>query len=164
VQESYGWEGPGCNTPQCTGGCANGGICTAPDTCTCAPNGYYGFNCRNAKCGDGWWIPRLEKCDDGNLRTEVPVARPAGDRRPPLTARAQDGCNAYCRLEDPRLDPYAYAGPLQLDEVQGRSWPNKELSWTYDEAYNMQTWHNLTLVHPATPGPARRVYVLRAGL
>ena len=29
---------------QCTGGCQNGGNCTFPDVCTCAP-GWTGVNC-----------------------------------------------------------------------------------------------------------------------
>lgn len=34
--------------------CANGGNCTAPDLCHCAP-GYIGFDCRYGHCfGKGW--------------------------------------------------------------------------------------------------------------
>ena len=33
---------------QCTGGCQNGGTCTSPDVCTCAP-GWAGSDCRTGE-------------------------------------------------------------------------------------------------------------------
>ena len=64
-----GWTGTDCSMPMCTQGrfdpgctdlpqapggegcyrCANGGNCTAPDVCTCAP-GWTGYDCRTPKC------------------------------------------------------------------------------------------------------------------
>ena len=44
------------HTAQCTGGCQNGGTCTSPDVCTCAP-GWTGSD-----CGTGEWnIDKLAK-------------------------------------------------------------------------------------------------------
>ena len=36
--------------------CANGGNCTAPDTCVCAP-GWVGFDCRTPVCNNGYYEP-----------------------------------------------------------------------------------------------------------
>jgi hypothetical protein len=36
--------------------CANGGNCTAPDTCVCAP-GWVGFDCRTPICTQGYYYP-----------------------------------------------------------------------------------------------------------
>ena len=36
--------------------CANGGNCTAPDTCRCA-HGWAGFDCRTPICGQGYYEP-----------------------------------------------------------------------------------------------------------
>ena len=36
--------------------CANGGNCTAPDTCECA-RGWAGFDCRTPVCEQGYWFP-----------------------------------------------------------------------------------------------------------
>lgn len=36
--------------------CANGGNCTAPDVCECAP-GWAGFDCRTPICDQGYWYP-----------------------------------------------------------------------------------------------------------
>eukprot|EP01029_Cantina_marsupialis_P003742 TRINITY_DN1376_c0_g1_i4.p1 TRINITY_DN1376_c0_g1~~TRINITY_DN1376_c0_g1_i4.p1 ORF type:complete len:1213 (-),score=332.82 TRINITY_DN1376_c0_g1_i4:120-3419(-) len=38
--------------------CANGGDCTAPDTCKCAP-GWIGFDCRIPICNQGYYEPTL---------------------------------------------------------------------------------------------------------
>ena len=37
--------------------CANGGNCTAPDYCVCAP-GWVGFDCRTPVCAQGFYYPR----------------------------------------------------------------------------------------------------------
>lgn len=39
--------------------CANGGNCTAPDTCVCAP-GWAGFDCRIPVCVNGYFNPSLQ--------------------------------------------------------------------------------------------------------
>lgn len=36
--------------------CANGGNCTAPDTCVCAP-GWIGYDCRTPVCNQGYYEP-----------------------------------------------------------------------------------------------------------
>ena len=36
--------------------CANGGNCTAPDTCVCA-DGWVGYDCRIPVCRQGWFEP-----------------------------------------------------------------------------------------------------------
>jgi hypothetical protein len=36
--------------------CANGGNCTAPDICQCAP-GWIGFDCRTPVCNQGYYVP-----------------------------------------------------------------------------------------------------------
>jgi hypothetical protein len=36
--------------------CANGGNCSAPNTCICAP-GWAGFDCRTPVCAQGFWFP-----------------------------------------------------------------------------------------------------------
>jgi hypothetical protein len=46
--------------------CANGGNCTAPDTCACAP-GWAGFDCRTPVCTQGLWFPQ-------RVDTRPPVA------------------------------------------------------------------------------------------
>ena len=35
--------------------CANGGNCTAPDVCVCAP-GWIGFDCRTPVCSQGYSV------------------------------------------------------------------------------------------------------------
>ena len=35
--------------------CANGGNCTAPDVCSCAP-GWIGFDCRVPICSQGYYV------------------------------------------------------------------------------------------------------------
>jgi hypothetical protein len=44
------------SVPQGVYVCANGGNCTAPDTCTCAP-GWIGFDCRIPVCTQGFYYP-----------------------------------------------------------------------------------------------------------
>ena len=43
--------------PQGAYECANGGACTAPDYCVCAP-GWTGFDCRTPVCAQGFYYPR----------------------------------------------------------------------------------------------------------
>ena len=38
--------------------CANGGNCTAPDVCECAP-GWMGFDCRTPICTQGYYDPGM---------------------------------------------------------------------------------------------------------
>jgi len=38
--------------------CANGGNCTAPETCVCA-DGWIGYDCRTPICNQGWYEPEL---------------------------------------------------------------------------------------------------------
>jgi hypothetical protein len=44
------------NVTQGVYACANGGNCTAPDTCHCAP-GWVGFDCRTPVCRQGFYFP-----------------------------------------------------------------------------------------------------------
>ncbi len=46
--------------------CANGGNCTAPDTCKCAP-GWIGFDCRTPICSQGFYEPN----EAGQVRFET---------------------------------------------------------------------------------------------
>eukprot|EP01052_Picozoa_sp_SAG31_P010588 SAG31_NODE_583_length_13888_cov_18.838277_9_plen_299_part_00 len=130
----YGWTGTDCTTGICTGGCSNGGKCTGADFCSC-PFGFYGSGppqnidgvvtggCREARCGDGGWVPWLEKCDDGNTMNG-------------------DGCSEYCRLEDPRLDAYAtgrrlttlgdYIEEESFWEFEGRYYVNHTIKMQWD--------------------------------
>ena len=67
---SHAWSAPGpaandrqialvsySTVPQGVYLCANGGNCTAPDYCVCAP-GWAGFDCRTPVCTQGYWFPR----------------------------------------------------------------------------------------------------------
>lgn len=47
------------NTSQGVYVCANGGNCTAPDTCVCAP-GWVGYDCRTPVCQQGWFDPETK--------------------------------------------------------------------------------------------------------
>lgn len=44
--------------------CANGGNCTAPDVCVCAP-GWIGFDCRTPVCNQGYYQPQQTKYSSG---------------------------------------------------------------------------------------------------
>lgn len=52
----YTYSDGGCNLPQCVQTCHNGGVCSAPDTCSCA-TGWMDANCTtpvcNQTCGNG---------------------------------------------------------------------------------------------------------------
>jgi formylglycine-generating enzyme required for sulfatase activity len=59
------WTGPTCETPTCTPACANGGLCTAPDTCTCTED-WSGPACAapvcSASCQNGGTCTALDTC------------------------------------------------------------------------------------------------------
>jgi hypothetical protein len=44
--------------------CANGGNCTAPDVCECAP-GWMGFDCRTPVCNQGYYFPKQKRSVSG---------------------------------------------------------------------------------------------------
>ena len=46
--------------------CANGGNCSAPDTCRCAA-GWAGFDCRTPICDQGYYVPLQERFVAGTL-------------------------------------------------------------------------------------------------
>lgn len=46
--------------------CANGGNCSAPDTCRCA-TGWAGFDCRTPVCDQGYHVPLQERFVAGTL-------------------------------------------------------------------------------------------------
>lgn len=46
--------------------CANGGNCSAPDTCRCA-DGWSGFDCRTPICEQGYYVENQERFISGTL-------------------------------------------------------------------------------------------------
>lgn len=66
------------NTTQGVYVCANGGNCTAPDVCVCAP-GWIGFDCRTPVCTQGYYEPpwvQNQFVRGTNLPTELEYAEP----------------------------------------------------------------------------------------
>ena len=157
----YGWKGVDCSTGICTGGCANGGLCTGADFCSC-PFGFYGSGppqnvdgvvtggCREARCGDGGWVPWLEKCDDGNMING-------------------DGCSEFCLLEDPRLDAYATGHRLTSTgehfqeeavwEFEGRYYINHTIKMQWDVLFPSRTPPGIVL-QPNTFTPTSDIWRL----
>ena len=85
-----GWGGPTCSLAACVTDvtCANTGLCSGPNTCTCRV-GWHGTSgaaqCVTPRCGDGGVTNSVqgggETCDDGNLING-------------------DGCSATCQAEE----------------------------------------------------------------
>jgi hypothetical protein len=60
--------------------CANGGICVAPDTCTC-PLGWIGFDCRVPVCSQGFHESNQDQFVKGNMgEEELHVFKPFLDK------------------------------------------------------------------------------------
>jgi hypothetical protein len=49
------------NVTQGTYGCANGGNCTAPGTCSCPQDKWVGFDCRTPVCTQGYFEPHFSR-------------------------------------------------------------------------------------------------------
>jgi len=59
--------------------CANGGNCTSPGVCRCAP-GWAGFDCRTPVCAQGYWVEDQDRFVSGTEKgNEVDVFEPFMD-------------------------------------------------------------------------------------
>ena len=96
------------------------------------PFGQREGGCREARCGDGGWVPWIEGCDDGNTASG-------------------DGCSEYCKLEDPVRGP-----PHKTWTITRHGGPNHLGLWC-----DALPEHQLAViasgcVRPSAAGPERR--------
>jgi len=59
---SNGYSGSTCDSFTCTRPCKNGGVCIAPNTCSCLGTGFLGPTCSGVPCGTNGFY-----CDNGGV-------------------------------------------------------------------------------------------------
>lgn len=120
--------------------CSNGGVCSAPDTCSCPPQ-WTGFDCQTPVCSQHADVTTLDQLNtvdpavvltfelDPCMSTVMEQFEPEGLLKGRGNCTAPDVCTCFCRLptwfdpdgiivEKPWVDDLSR--PLEPDQVYGR--------------------------------------------